>query len=927
MTPLQRLQSFDEPIAALLSGPPRPEANDDPRLARQGFFAGLASYWLQPDSSGLSRQARLSQLRLAQLLAEIDLRVDDQTLAEPYAALLRTSLDNPLPWQREALPAATRPQLYRPRLDITRPNWRGHLPGAIVIVQGGPQGQWLGHEQATGIVVLCSLAHGIEAFSNLQALHTELCERLDDPMQSQPMLRLFPHERDQDCAHNAERLRYEWLADDMLDLQVQCLLDAQHGQLTQAWQAALEADLLVASPAFDERLRVAADMSAYASSKAALPTRYALLLEKHSPAWVKNTSVQGLTHIMQTMQELIVAIEQAGAPGILTYPQFLEQNNLLAWTREQLRRELRQQYQLDIAAEQIKVSVTLARQIGPVFHPNLPNGYVPVASRPQVGDTIEMVSKTYSLDRLALLNVGWFDIDYWLTARVHLADGSPLAGLAPAQAKQLVRELNVGSSYAQFLQTHLVDSPAGQWRKEAYASISQARMRAEAAKARYAGHFLEDPLEQGYRWARVLLIYPDSHWRPLVENNRLSVRQLLIAGQSVQGVLLIIPEAPQMQRFLVYTPDAPDRRPWREYRNTRALLRTLRSSPVLRQYVIERLPLAKPGSVERLLTKGGLGAQVERREITGNFQHACYLADVRAVMAAVDAGTNTRQELLGETSLHTLWILLDLVSLVLPTPALSALAFGRAVVSALDSLQALHNDDRLGALKHLVEAFTHTSDGINNIAGATVVRRAIRALPPSPPLALPPNYAARPDVSTLRYRIDGIHAPGVYENTPEHPGVPLYYIRDATGHFYQVSFDGYRWRAVDPRQPDAYLKVAVKRREDGQWVVDSPVLWYDGLPDLSALFAQCRMPEAPNGEAVPGVDGLHQADGQLYLLAGSHALALRAHLLERHYHLLIPGQPKESGTAWAILRWQDDQWRIRVRQPGRSSDWMALPAH
>ena len=30
--------------------------------------------------------------------------------------------------------------------------------------------------------------------------------------------------------------------------------------------------------------------------------------------------------------------------------------------------------------------------------------------------------------------------------------------------------------------------------------------------------------------------------------------------------------------------------------------------------------------------------------------------------------------------------------------------------------------------------------------------------------------------------------------------------------------------------------------------------------------------------------------------------------------------------AWAVLRRQDGQWRIRVRQPGRSSDWLALPA-
>ncbi|MEC4021251.1 hypothetical protein VSO52_00425 [Pseudomonas fulva] len=55
-------------------------------------------------------------------------------------------------------------------------------------------------------------------------------------------------------------------------------------------------------------------------------------------------------------------------------------------------------------------------------------------------------------------------------------------------------------------------------------------------------------------------------------------------------------------------------------------------------------------------------------------------------------------------------------------------------------------------------------------------------------------------------------------------------------------------------------------------------------------------------------------------------MPVRAHLLADHYHLLIPGQPAATTTAWAILRWRDGQWRIRVRQPGRSSDWLALPA-
>jgi hypothetical protein len=39
----------------------------------------------------------------------------------------------------------------------------------------------------------------------------------------------------------------------------------------------------------------------------------------------------------------------------------------------------------------------------------------------------------------------------------------------------------------------------------------------------------------------------------------------------------------------------------------------------------------------------------------------------------------------------------------------------------------------------------------------------------------------------------------------------------------------------------------------------------------------------------------------------------------------LPEQLRGTVPAWAVLRRQDDEWRIRVRQTGRSSNWLALP--
>ena len=911
MTPLSRFEAFDAQLDALLSHSPSADAD----TAAHVYFAALADYWR------LHKRSLLA-LRRSQLQAELDLRLHDKTLPLDAAALLRQCLQHPLPWQRRSLPIEQRVQLYRPSLQITRPNWRTTLPGTFILVAGSEAGPDAQPDHVPGPALLCSLSHGIEAFDSLASLHTEMCERLDDPVQSQALLRLCVREHDPEHARNAERLRYTWFSDDLIEAQVQALLDAQRARLVRAWQT--EDDPLTGRTR-STRIAEAASLSPEAYSEAALRTRYALLLEAHSPSWLKNATPQALAHIVQTIQELVITIDRARAPGLLTHEQFLERHDLLEWTRARLREALRRDHQIDLAPETIYISVTMARRIGPIIHPTLPNAYVPVLSRPQAGDTIELVAERYSLDLLALMNLSWIDIDYWLTARVHHADGRSIDGLSPAAVKALVRALNVGDGYDRFIRTHLLESPTARWRQEACARIGQARMQLEAAKARYAGHFLADPLEQGYRWAKVVARYPDSRWRPTVEEHRLCVRQVLINGHTVQGVLLVTVETPQIQRFLTYAPDAPDRRPWREYRNVRELLRALRSSEKLQNYVIERVPLANHRRVLQLLQRGGLGPHVQQPEITGDFQQACYLAEVRAALAQADASSNTVKELLGELSLHLLWLTVDLISLVLPNRALSPLAFGRAAVSLLDGLGALDEQDRVGVLKHLVEAFTHMSDGVNSIGGSTVVRRAIRALPPSPPLSLPISYSVPLTPSRLRYNLEGIQGAGVYEKPSNYPGLALYYIQDNEQRFYQVSYDGYRWRAVDPRQPDAYTQVPVKRLENGSWVVDSPVLWYDGLPDLKALLDDCRLTDRPARATAEQIPGLHRDEEGLYLYAGTYTLPLRSHLLPDHYHLLIQGQPHSAGTAWAILRWQDGEWRLRVRQAGRSSAWLPLP--
>lgn len=899
------------------------------KTIRQDLHARLAAYWLERNSKGLTRTVSLAALYRDQLDAEVRLRSTDETLSAAHAQLLRTCLELPQPWQRRHLPSTARPQVYRLLLASTAPNWRNHVPGFLVLTEQGAEGHLLDHHEPVGRALLCSVAHGIEAFDTLADLHKEVCERLEDPQQSEHLLKLMIDPDDQQSARRSERLRYDWYAEDLADYLATTLRDAQTRHLSHAWQMAWKRGKQRDIEQLDEALAPALDIRKAVGSHGPLANRYGLLLEKHLPNWLRATSQQGVAHIIQAMQEQVLAIEVASAPGILTLEQFSQQHALLRWVNLRLREYLQRDPGLDCEPRDVTISVTLARQIGPIVNP-LPLGstvgYIPAVSQQQAGDTIELVKHTYRLDELALLNISWFDVDYWLTARVYIHGDQPLPALTPLRIKQIVRRLNAGSGYKAYLRTQLLESPEGRWRQTAYARITRTRMNAEAVKARYAGHFLADTFGQGYGWASTVISAPDSHARPHYNEQQVMVQQLLVQGDTLMGVLLLVsPE--NSNRIVVYCPDVPDRRYWREYRDIKALIRAIRSDLALQDYLVQRLPLASGKKLKARLLKGRLGgALITRQTITGNLYHALYHAEVKSLIAHSDSVTRSNQELLGEFSINVLRLVLDIITFVLPQRALIALAFGRMAISIWDGFEAFDQDDHAGALHHAVAALGHATAGLNEMAGSSLMRRALRGLPKSPPVPLPKHYEAAPNPARLRYRIDSAYGEAVYEQLSASPGLTQYFVRDNLGHYFNVSFDGNHWRATDPDQPDAYLKLPIKRNQDGSWVVDSPVLWHDGLPDITQLLERCRLVAPLQGTAAVEDENLFNHDSTLYLQLHNHQLPVRRHLLPGHYHLVLPDTLSGAVPAWAVLRQQDDEWRIRVRQPGRSSNWLALPA-
>ncbi|PNA02364.1 MULTISPECIES: dermonecrotic toxin domain-containing protein [unclassified Pseudomonas] len=913
MRPLERIEFIDQQILTLLAAMPVPGRHAQ---ARTQLHHEVASFWAATDPQGRSRRLRLVDLRRALMQAELSLRVHDQTLSEQQAQLISTCLDLPSAWQRHRQPVAQRVQVYRPVLSRDRPQWRAAVPGIFVLVAGTSEGASLDPAQTHGPAYLFGLAQGIEAYTSLADLHQELCERFDDPIQGMPLLQLLVEPERIASARLADRLRYQWYADDPIEAQVDSLIEAQRRRINAAWAADAHCDI-----------GKAVDLGDECGKRPLLDTRYALLLEKHLPNWLRQAGPQALAHIMQTLQVLVATGEQVAAPGILTLRQFQEQSSLEGWARQRVEQHLRNDLGLTIAPADIVVHVTHTRQIGPHLNPFNPSSYITWHGLKKVGgELVEQVRESLALDQLALRNVAWFDFDYWLTARVAHRLGKPLpAELSPGYIKRMVRHLSVGGSYVQYLRAQLIDSPVGVWRLHAHCRVNRARMRAEAAKARYAGHLVDGDGERSYAWVRQVLDYPHNALRPLVEGDRITVRQLLIGGHTLQGVLLINCSTPRVGLFVLYTPDAPDRRAWRTFASTRDLLRLLRSKPDLRDYAATRLAQRPKATTERLLVKGRLGPVLSTPSIPDDLFFTYYMAEVRGLLAIADANSRTTAEADVQQAVAVTWRVLDLISLVLPSRLLIPLSLGRMVIEIWGSVDAYRAEDLNGVLRHAYSVLGHLNDATTSLATTGLMRRLLRGMPAQPPLPMPSHYSVATPVEHLRYRIDGIYGEGVFEKASEFEGLSHYFIQDAQQRHYRVAFDGQRWRVVDPAQPDAYQRQPLKRLADGRWVIDSPLLWHDGLPDLEQLFNDCRLPAELDGTAVGDIDGLCQAHEQLYLQTRGGQLALRRHLLPGRYHLPIPAARGAGVEPWAVLRWQDRQWRIQVRQAGRSSAWLVLP--
>lgn len=107
MRPLEQLEQIDRQIGDLLDGlptlDPQYPINPDTRTWLHGE---LASFWTTADEHGETPRQKLLALRKALMLAEVELRLGDETLGYRSADQLWACLQQPLPSQRRHMPLA-----------------------------------------------------------------------------------------------------------------------------------------------------------------------------------------------------------------------------------------------------------------------------------------------------------------------------------------------------------------------------------------------------------------------------------------------------------------------------------------------------------------------------------------------------------------------------------------------------------------------------------------------------------------------------------------------------------------------------------------------------------------------------------------------------------------------------------------------------
>ncbi|MGQ7862003.1 dermonecrotic toxin domain-containing protein [Pseudomonas sp. 32A] len=675
----------------------------------------LSSYWKKPPSgtgSQAPRQEQLLALHRQMLSTEAALRVEDGTLSHPGKQLIDAAFQYPTLAAREAAFASgSRPGVYPIRIDDNTPNG-ALLAGCFLITnKDGSSAEApysatdirnIGLDAPNGPVVLYTPCDGFEEFASPADAREALLRRINgDEEKANVLLKSLPlsvqHSRNPQWGDDL-MLGFAPVSGDVVAQALPLLLKRQADEVKETLQFAFTAEpgkygtgnLL--APAIATGINDAADLSLQFDGSNAMLARNEKLMEQRQPQWLKELTPEQEARYRE--------LEQAEQTSFSRLQPLLEKLPSLGdFAKKLLLQALKDKLQKrypkdDVDPDKLMVRVTTEKSI------NLRQIVLPRIPLPP---TSEMISLT----DLALRNTLAWDSGVSLlstktTWEAHLvgADGKRVT-LDTQWLEELIKPADVGGKYLRLLGEKLdpsATSGEAAALRNAWKHNQQARLAKDAFLTSLDPDAYLNKQKIAEQWINATIAHADPTTWPIVNGSSIISHRVARDGKPVQGMLVIKPvDHPSL---VLYSPDAPDGRPFREIVG-QGQLDTLLAKPEWQTYMDQRVSPADKYSIHdklfihpvNMILKQ-LAVDHERgialKPIKGSIGEHLYAQNVALMAAKAGAQFITSTEVAAQSATNQLIFAGEVAMLVLDLiPVTKGLAaVSRLSKAALKALRA-----------------------------------------------------------------------------------------------------------------------------------------------------------------------------------------------------------------------------------------------
>lgn len=884
----------------------------------------LSFFWQAPNATLENRTPRhwLARYYMGLIQAEQSLRLSDQTLTTPESDAIVELLAHPMSSNRQTRSPTHYLGAYEVAIKGTLSRPDSPLTGAFILTQASTSGVTSRSTTFTTARASTTLSFallylpqsGFQSFNSLPALDLELRLRLGDEIQRSSLLNHLPEQQRFFSADHEYSLGYREIHRHLFEQRVESMIQQQQNTFEEAWASAALKGHANNVDALNDYLTDALALTRYIKPAAIEQNRYTYSLEKQLPDWLKTAPELQKIRWRQAVARLNREIGLSQTPGRPRTQQSGSKTYLLAFARDRLKQRIRQDHNIEVDPDALWLVTTEVLQTGPIVYPLGTSGYAAGNSLDRTGPTLTSHSIRRSLSELALENVGALDLTFALTANVIGADGKRHPSLTSAYLKRIVRALDIGTAYSDFLRETLLTSEAAGWRKERYTALRTAQMHLDALEATLSGQLT---LQQA-GWVNTLL--EDNHAASI------STHLLMLRDKSLPGVLLI--EAQGHTPQLCYLPEAPDGIWFRTFDSLNALATQL-SQHALHTYILERTSALEQAYIGPLLREGLTDANTRSQLITEDFLQASYAAEVEFALRNVDEQSTTTREANIQTIKDTVMTLVDITCFALPLKVLLPLTLTRFFYKLYQGADALQREQDHEALQHFAGSIAHLTDAASDFCGSTVFASAMRVRTPQSPQPFSPAAAAVKTREGMTLLKDTHFRQGVFELKSAQGLDTEYYLPDARDRLYQATYDRTHdtWLMIDRRKPDALYKTPAQEIM-GKWQANTATALSQQDTSISSLIARAQVRHLEVPLNLPETQEIYTLDQRHYIQQNRIVFEVSANLHSSDLQLVVPGS---SGAHQALLKVRrhlgTNGWEVKRAVPDGNSQWEPLTAH